>query len=489
MKVLLLIFVITFMWFIPCWADAGEERLASKGASGVELGIPYGYMNFLPGVTAKVALPLEIYPWEKPRGEDVAAALRLHWGNRLMIYGGNISLGGPTSLFTTAAPSLTVNPLGNFSFPASTVTVGMPSLGGSAAPYGGAVVVSLGRGFAKDRINIWATGSEKKRFFTGFNLPFQIKKVNFVLSSAFGFWLLEEQLPDVEDDWFEKNLVYGETWLKGIVLEGRLTWTWLRFYGGGTVVEQPQGGFSYWGRFRGAVNLELKAVDLQVLTGVYGGRPDSITADGSIVRETFQAYINPQVKVNLDNLANFFEGGHLDLGLAFGTSFKNTNELQSQLFAEGKLRGGLAFSFPSFTLKFTGDWLGIPITNKNLKASLRSQEKYGGKINLTLLRLIPRANLGLWTSGYYENRGGPSKNRVVIGGGLSFSPKVDGKKSLSSQLIYSLVPKLSATTEIVFLQQGEFYSATTEAKATWNFQFPWVKVGGWVAVELKHTTQ
>lgn len=43
--------------------------------------------------------------------------------------------------------------------------------------------------------------------------------------------------------------------------------------------------------------------------------------------------------------------------------------------------------------------------------------------------------------------------------------------------------------EAMFSPEDGFLSATTEAKAGWNIQFPYVKVGAWVAVQLKHTTQ
>lgn len=489
MRIFILIYMIYFMVPYPCLGKETGQKVQVKGGTGVELAIPYGYVNFLPGIRVKTVLPLDLHPWEKPWEKKVATALSFHWGNRFIMYGGNISFGGPTSLFTRAAPSLTANPLGNFSFPATTITVGMPSYSESAADYGVAMVASFGKGFAKDRINIWVSGSENKRFFSGFNIPLRVKAVNLGISSAVGLWLLEENLPNEEDSWYSKKTIYDEVWLKGMILEGQLTWNLLRLYGGGAVVEQPQGGFGYWGRVRGAVNIEVKSADLQFLTGVYGGRPNSITATGSIVRESFQSYINPQVQLDLEDFISFFKGAYLDLGLAFGASVKNTNELQSQLFVDGKLRGGMALSLPRFTLKFTGDWLGIPISNKKLKTSLRSQEKYGGKINLTLTSLIPKTNLGFWASSYFEKGSNSTRDTILVGGGLNLYHQKDGKKPLVHQLIFSAVPKLSATTEVAFIKQGKFQSATTEAKATWNFQFPLVKVGGWVAVELKHTTK
>jgi hypothetical protein len=55
--------------------------------------------------------------------------------------------------------------------------------------------------------------------------------------------------------------------------------------------------------------------------------------------------------------------------------------------------------------------------------------------------------------------------------------------------LFSLVPELTASTEMSFSRMAGFHSAITEAKASWNMDIPLVKVGIWVALELKHTTQ
>lgn len=170
-----------------------EQEITSEGGGGLELNLPYGYRDFIPGVTAKISLPLELHPWENPSVQDVATAIKLYWSNRLQVYGGNVSFGGPTSLFTTAAPTMTVNPLAAFSFPAASVTVGLPGFNGSSAVYGGAVVASLGKGFAKDRISLWATGSQQKRFFGGLAVPLTLGEVQLQFSSAVGVWFLEDR--------------------------------------------------------------------------------------------------------------------------------------------------------------------------------------------------------------------------------------------------------------------------------------------------------
>lgn len=461
-----------------------EQKVSAGSGGGIEFSVPYGYLDFLPGVTVRASLPLELHPWKEPVLEDVAVAGRLHWGNRLMVYGGRLSFGGPTSLFTTAAPTMTLNPLSSFTFPAAAVSVGMPGFSGSTAAYGGAVVASLGKGFAKDRVRLWATGSQRKRFFAGATVPFQVAGAALSLSSAAGIWFLEESLPSLADSWFASAPVYHEVWLKGLALEGRLTWRWLRLYGSGVVAEQPRGGFGYWGRLRGSVDVTAGKVPLRLLAGIHGGRPESITADGSVLRETLQLYVNPQMTVELGDLMEGLEGGRLQLGVAFGASFKNTNQLQPELFADGKLRGGVAAIFSGFKVQLVGDWTGIRLSNLGLKDSLRSQEKYGGELSLTLDKLVPRSTIWISGSGHYENRGGPEKDRIVAGGNLSFR-QTSGRKSRW----FSLVPDLGASTEVVFKRLDGFYSAATEAKASWNLSLPYIQLGAWVAVELKHATR
>ena len=460
-----------------------EQQASATAGGGIEFSLPYGYLDFLPGVTVRASLPLELHPWKEPALDEVAVAGRLHWGNRLMVYGGQLSFGGPTSLFTTAAPTMTLNPLAGFAFPATTVSVGMPGFSGSSAPYGGAVVASLGTGFAKDRVRLWATGSQRKRFFAGATLPFQVAAVELSLSTTAGVWFLEENLPSLEDSWFASTPVYHEVWLKGLALEGRLTWSGLRLYGSGVVVEQPWGGFGFWGRLRGSVEVTAGKVPLRLLAGIYGGRPESITADGSVLRETLQVYVNPQVTVELGELAAVLEEGRLQLGVAFGASFKNTNQLQPESFADGKLRGGVAAIFPQWQLQLVGEWTGIRLGNLELKESLRSQEKYGGELSLTLHQLIPRSRIRLSGSGHYENRGGPEKDRIVVAGDVSLY------HGGGSNRWFSLIPDLDASTQVVFRRMDGFYSAATEAKASWKVPLPFVTVGAWVAVHLKHTTR
>lgn len=462
-------------------SESVEQRIFAIGGGGLEFALPYGYVNFLPGVTARASLPLDLHPWKAPVGEEVAAAVRLHWGNRLMIYGGNLSFGGPTSLFTTAAPTMTLNPLASFSFPTATVSVGMPGFSGSTAPYAAAVVASLGRGFAKDRVSLWAVGSEQGRFVVGMGIPFRLGEGALSLSTAAGAWFLEGRLPDLDDSWYSSAPIYGDIWVKGVSLEGRLTWNWLRLYGSGVVLEQPWGGFAYWGRIRMAVDTRVGRLPLRVLAGIYGGLPDSVTANGSVVRETFQAYVNPQLTMELEDWASWLAGGRLRLGLAFGASFKNTNEVRPQLFSDGKLRGGLVAIFPSFRLELTGDWMGIRLSNLSLKDSLRSQERYGGQLRLTLSRVIPRFSLRISGSSHYEDRGGADKDRIVMGGNLSLYQS-GGRKNW----LFSLMPDLSAATEVVLRPADGFHSAATDAKASWNFQLPYVRVGVWVALELRH---
>ena len=491
----ILSFVVILSWYL-CFAPANqglfaqavsatnsgmEQEITSEGGGGLELNLPYGYGDFIPGVTAKVSLPLELHPWENPSVQDVAATIKLYWSNRLQLYGGNVSFGGPTSLFTTAAPTMTVNPLAAFSFPAATVTVGLPSFSGSSASYGGAVVASLGTGFAKDRINLWATGSQQQRFFGGLAVPLTLGEVQLQLSSAVGVWFLEEQLLDWEDAWYGTALPYHQIWLKGLAVEGRLTWNWMKLYGGAVLAEQPWGGFGYWGRLRFYLDVPVKLFPLQVLGGISGGRPDSITASGSRLRESFQSYINPQFTWDLrEKIA----GLKLKVGLAFGANIKNTDEECPQLFSDGKLRGGLELQLPRWRLQLVGDWLGIRLSNQAVKESLRSQEKYGGTVKLTVNGGIPYFSLGLQGAGHYEKGASASKDKIVASGSVSITPKETGKN-----LLFSLVPDLAASTEIIFSQAQGFRSAATEARASWNRDFPWVKVGIWVALELKHTTQ
>ena len=458
-----------------------EQEVASTGGGGLEFSLPYGYATFVPGMTAKMSLPLELHPWESPSVQDVAAAMKLYWSNRLQVYGGNLSFGGPTSLFTTAAPTMTVNPLAAFSFPAATVTVGLPGFSESAASYGGAVVASLGSGFAKDRVSLWATGSQQKRFFGGLALPVNMGEVQLQVSAALGIWFLEENLLGLEDSWYDNSLPYHEMWLKGLAVEGRLTWNWMRFYGGVVVAEQPWGGFGYWGRVRFAIDFPFESFPLQVLGGLYGGRPHSITASGSQIRESFQSYINPQFTWDLREKV---AGLKLKVGLGFGANLKNTDEMSPQLFSDGKLRGGLEFQFPQWRLQLVGEWLGIRLSNQSLKASLRSEEKYGATAKISMNGLVPHLSLGLQGSGHYEKGSSASKDKIVASGSVSITPKISGRS-----LIFSLVPELTASTEMTFAQAKGFYSATTEAKASWNMDFPLVKVGIWVALELKHTTQ
>lgn len=461
-----------------------EQKVSATAGGGIEFSLPYGYLDFLPGVTVRASLPLEMHPWREPALDEVAVAGRLHWGNRLMLYGGQLSFGGPTSLFTTAAPTMSLNPLAGFAFPATTVSVGMPGFSGSTAAYGGAVMASLGKGFAKDRVRLWATGSQRKRFFAGVTVPFQVAAVELSLSTTAGVWFLEGKLPSLGDSWFASAPVYDDVWLKGVALEGRLTWRWLRVYGAGVVAEQPRGGFGYWGRLRGSIDVTAGKVPLRLLAGIHGGRPESITADGSVLRETLQFYMNPQVTVELGELAEVLEEGRLQLGVAFGASFKNTNQLQPEFFADGKLRGGVAAIFPQWKLQLVGEWTGIRLSNLELKASLRSLEKYGGELSLALHQLIPHCTVRISGSGHYENRGGPEKDRIVAAGNLNLR-QTSGRKNQW----FSLVPDLTVSTEMVFRRLDGLYSATTEAKASWNIQFPYVKVGAWVAVQLKHTTR
>lgn len=458
-----------------------KQDLSSEGGGSLEFSLPYGYTAFIPGVTAKLSLPLVIHPWQNPRILDVAVGLKLYWSNRLQIYGGNLSFGGPISLFTTATPSLTVNPLAAFSFPAGTVTVGLPGSGGGSDVYGGAVVASLGDGFAKDRISLWATGSQQKRFFCGMAVPFNVGDVQLHFSSAVGIWFLEEKLSDLDDSWYENFLPYHGIWLGGLALEGRLTWNWLKLYGGAVVAEQPWGGFSYWGRLRFAVEVPLEKFTLKVLGGFSGGLPDSITASGSKLRESFQSYINPQFTWDLREKVT---GLKLRFGLGFGVHLKNTDELQPQLFSDGKLRGGVEVMVPRWRLQLVGEWLGIRLTNQSLKARLRSEEKYGGMARLTLNKVIPLFTLELEGTGHYEKGSSLDKDTIVVASGLELHPQRSRNTSL-----FSLVPEFSASTEISFYRMNGFDSAATEAKVSWNIDFASVKLGVWVALELKHTTQ
>lgn len=458
-----------------------EQEVASTGGGGMEFSLPYGFAAFVPGVTAKVSLPLKLHPWENPSVQDVTAAMKLYWSNRLQVYGGNVSFGGPTSLFTTAAPTMTVNPLAAFSFPAATVTVGLPGFSGSTASYGGAVMASLGKGFAKDRISLWATGSQQKRFFGGLALPLNIGEVQLQVSATLGIWFLEENLLGLEDSWYENSLPYHEMWLKGLAFEGRLTWDWMRLYGGAVVAEQPWGGFSYWGRVRFAIDFPFESFPLQILGGVYGGRPNSITASGSQIRESFQSYINPQFTWDLREKV---DGLKLKVGLGFGANLKNTDEVRPQLFSDGKLRGGVEALFPRWRLQLVGEWLGIRLSNQSLKASLRSEEKYGATAKITLNKVIPLFSLGLQGAGHYEKGTSARKDKIIASGSVNITPKMTRKS-----LLFSLVPELTASTEMSFSRMAGFHSAITEAKASWNMDIPLVKVGIWVALELKHTTQ
>ena len=110
-------------------------------------------------------------------------------------------------------------------------------------------------------------------------------------------------------------------------------------------------------------------------------------------------------------------------------------------------------------------------------------EKYGGELSLALHQLIPHCTVRISGSGHYENRGGPEKDRIVVAGDVSLY------HGGGSNRWFSLIPDLDASTQVVFRRMDGFYSAATEAKASWNIQFPYVKVGAWVAVQLKHTTQ
>lgn len=458
-----------------------EQTTSSQGGGGMEITIPYGYVWGLPGIQAKVSLPLEIYPWIPPEAKDIASGIKLHWGNRLILYGGNLSFGGPPSLLTSAAPTMTLNPLGAFSFPASSLTVGMPGLSEASSPYGAALVASVGKGFSKDRVNLWVAGSEKKRFFGGVAMPFQWKTVSLNLSSAVGVWFLQNHLLSLEDSWFSKEVVYGDIWLKGLVLEGRLAWNYLKLYTGAALVEQPHGGFGYWVRTRTLVEFPWEKVPLQVLAGIYGGTPSVITADGSKVRETFQIYVNPQFSWRIEQWGR---DGRVQAGIAFGVSAKNTAELRPQLFFNGKLRGGLRFNFTGCSVDITGEWAGIRLNNFDLKRSLRGEEKYGGRLGMVVNQLVPNLILKIHGAAHYENRGGKDKDRIVAAGGLSCRPRDEKRRKW-----ICFIPELTSSMEAMFSPEDGFLSATTEAKAGWNIQFPYVKVGAWVAVQLKHTTQ
>lgn len=458
-----------------------EQTISSQGGGGVEITIPYGYADFLPGIQAKLNLPLEIYPWTSPKAKDIASGIKLHWGNRLILYGGNLSFGGPLSLLTSAAPTMTLNPLGAFSFPAPSLTVGMPSFSEASSPYGAALVASVGKGFAKDRVNLWVTGSERKRFFGGVAMPFHWGTVNLNLSSAVGVWFLENNLLSLTDGWFSKEVVYEDIWLKGLVLEGRLTWNYLKLYSGAALVEQPHGGFGYWVRSRMQVESPWKNFPLQVLAGIYGGTPGVITAGGSRVRETFQVYVNPQFTWKV---GQWGKGGKVQAGLAFGVSTKNTAELKPQLFLDGKLRGGLRFVFTGGSVDITGEWVGMRLNNFDLKRSLRSEEKYGGRLGITVSQLIPNVILKIHGETHYENRGGKDKDRIAAAGGLSYKLKDENRQKWTC-----FIPELTSSMEARFSPEDGFLSAATEAKASWNVRLPYVRVGVWVAVQLKHTTQ
>ena len=95
----ILSFVVILSWCL-CFAPANqglfaqavsatnsgmEQEITSEGGGGLELNLPYGYGDFIPGVTAKVSLPLELHPWENPSVQDVAAAIKLYWSNRLQL--------------------------------------------------------------------------------------------------------------------------------------------------------------------------------------------------------------------------------------------------------------------------------------------------------------------------------------------------------------------------------------------------------------------
>lgn len=148
---------------------------------------------------------------------------------------------------------------------------------------------------------------------------------------------------------------------------------------------------------------------LRVLAGIYGGLPDSVTANVTVVRETFRLMKSAADRAG--DRASWLAGGRkLRLGLAFSAqSFKNTNEVRPQLFSDGKLRGGLVAIFPSFRAQTMAP-RRIRIRLSNLSLDDPQSGRYGSQLRLQPAISI-RPLLGPWP--------GADKDRIVMGSSLS----------------------------------------------------------------------
>ena len=51
-----------------------EQKVSATAGGGIEFSLPYGYLDFLPGVTVRASLPLEMHPWKEPALDEVAVA-------------------------------------------------------------------------------------------------------------------------------------------------------------------------------------------------------------------------------------------------------------------------------------------------------------------------------------------------------------------------------------------------------------------------------
>lgn len=117
----------------------------------------------LPGVTAEAPCRWTCIPGRPPWGEGRWQQLSgSPWGQPADGYGGKLRA---LFLLTRWRPCHDARYLVSFSFPYQQITVRCRAFADSpAAPYAPQWWLSLGRGFAKDRVSLWAVGSEQGRF-------------------------------------------------------------------------------------------------------------------------------------------------------------------------------------------------------------------------------------------------------------------------------------------------------------------------------------
>lgn len=451
-------------FFVVAKVLYAEVSLVS-GSSGLDFSFPFGKNQFVPDVQFKIGMPFELYPACNLELDKMDIGLKLQWKSRLSIFAGTLVHSGTVSLLKNPDFSLTLSPLGVFSFSGTGIQTSLPSFSDSKSPYSVAMSLLIGKTAEKNAL-IQAAVSQEDFYSVGFVVPFSKNNLNFTLITLGGFYRLPPELPDKTDSWFVKDVPYGGGYNFGLVQELRFSNKKIKIQGNLGMFSSPFGGIDFWTRFAG--NYTLGCFDIK--GGFYLGDYDIITANGSRISNVFQSYINPQFNLPLGNS----KYNKLRLGLAFATEGRNTSGKEPVFLVEGKLKGGMEFYSPRFVTQLIGGWQGFSIYGSPIDSVSKAEEKFVSELDFSLKNLFWNANFGTgFKSTIYS-----SKDRKEFGIKTSITPVATKNKGWRQ-----LIPSVSAATDFVF-REKEFYSVATKINASWTIREGFITAKASLTVEF-----